>query len=143
MKQVYTTILLLGFSAALHAAPYDGARLYGNWRVTGVADSQETTSMSSDDADKLVGTDLVIAPDHVQFGDDICQKPSFTATRQRTRPLFRRDYRFEPKDMGLPDPVTQIKIDCTNPVDYFIYIKGRNALIFYWQGFFLEAIRKR
>ena len=142
MKRLYVAIALLGFSTVLHAASV-ASRLYGNWQVSSVADSQDTTSMSSDDADKLVGANFLIAPDRVQFGVDICQKPRFMATHQRTRQLFRRDYRFEPKNMGLPDPVTQVKVSCENPVDYFIYVKGKDALVFYWKGFFLNAIRQR
>ena len=99
--------------------------------------------MSSDDADKLVGMNFLIAPDHVQFGDGVCQKPRFTTTHQRTRQLFRQDYRFEPKNIGLPDPVTQVKVSCENPVNYFIYVKGKDGLVFYWKGFFLNAIRQR
>lgn len=99
--------------------------------------------MSSDDADKLAGTSFVIAPNRVQFDDEVCQRPQFKTTRQRTRQLFRRDYRFEPQNMGLPDPVTQIKVNCENPIDYYIYIKSKDALIFYWKGFFLNAIRQR
>lgn len=99
--------------------------------------------MSSDDADKLVGRNLLIAPDHVQFGADVCQHPRFITSHQRTRQLFRRDYRFEPKNIGLPDPVTQVKVQCDNLVDYFIYVKGKDALLFYWKGFFLNATRQR
>ena len=57
--------------------------------------------------------------------------------------MFRREYHVEPNGMGLPDPVTQIKVNCENPVDYFFYVKGRDALVFYWKGFFLNAVRQR
>ena len=142
MQRLIAIIAILGLSTALHAAPV-ASKLYGSWRIAGVADAQETASMTSDDADKLAGKEFLVAHDRVQFEGEVCQGPQFKATRHRTREMFRREYRFEPQDMGLPDPVTQVEISCKNPVIYFVYLKRNNALILYWKGFFLNAVRQQ
>ena len=142
MRRFFLANILIFLSAASYAASVKNT-IHGTWTVTSIADSQDTTSMSSDDADKLVGHLLKIAADRVQFDDDVCRRPSFKTSRQQTRQLFRRDYRFEPQTIGLPDPVTEIKISCENPVSYFVYLKGKDSLVFYWKGFFLNAVRRR
>lgn len=142
MRRLFLAGALILLTSDSCAAPVTNA-IHGTWTVTGIADSQDTTSMSSDDADKLVGHLLRIASDRVEFDDDVCKKPSFKKSRQQTRQLFRRDYRFEPRTLGLPDPVTEIKIGCENPVSYFVYLKGKDSLVFYWKGFFLNAVRRK
>jgi hypothetical protein len=114
MKRFFSMMVLMCMHALLYVASTEVA-IYGTWQVTGVADSQDTTSMSSEDADSLVGRDLHIATNQIQFDDDICRKPSFHVSRQHTRQLFRRDFRFDPMTIALPDPVTEIKISCENP----------------------------
>lgn len=142
MKSITACFLLLAMSAALPVEA-GNANVFGRWKVAQVVGHQDTTSLSSDQAEKLIGEELIIEPESVRFSGDLCEKPRFISTRKRTYKMFRDDYKFEPKNIQLPDPVTEIKADCRNPssVHYF-YVKDKNRIIFYWEGFFLSAVRQ-
>jgi hypothetical protein len=117
-----------------------GSVVLGRWAVTGTADAQETTSLSSDDVDKLVGANFVVTPESVQFADEKCDKPVFKLTRHSTAGFFRREYRLDPRNMRLPDPVTEVAIVCLAPSPIsFVYVRDKRHIVFFWRGFFLNA----
>ena len=132
---------VLAVGVASYGAEIDGrAALTGHWRITGTADAQETTSLSSNDIDKLTGTELVFMPDSVRFSNEICDKPAFKQTRHSTASFFRREYRINPKRLHLPDLVTEVAITCQLPSPIsFVYFKDKRHIVFYWKGFFLNA----
>lgn len=137
----------LAFSLALiasagMAARDAGSALIGRWTITGTAGAQETTSLSSDDVDKLTGADFVVTPETVQFSDEKCDKPTFKQSRHATAGFFRREYKLDPRSIRLPDPVTEIAIDCSAPSPIsFVYIRDKRHIVFFWRGFFLNAER--
>lgn len=134
------TILL---SHGSHAAQLDG-RFYGVWKVTAVLDSQDTTSLSDEEAGALVGTELVIAPNSVRFGTAECVAPAFKVTQRRFYAYFVKHYNFEPKKLPLPDKVREITVTCKAPVGIdFIYVRDRDQLVLYWEGFFLNAVKQK
>lgn len=141
MKRNWVIAVLLVLAASPYAVCGEaGSALIGRWTVTGTADAQETTSLSSDDVDKLTGTELVVTPESVRFSDETCDKPIFKRTRQSTASFFRREYKMDPKRLRLPNPVTEIEINCLAPSPVsFVYFKDMKHLIFYWEGFFLNA----
>lgn len=117
--------------------------LMGRWAVTGTADAQETTSLSSDDVDKLTGTEIVFTPESVRFSSEMCNKPTFKQTRHRKIGFFRREYKMDPKHLRLPDPVTEVAINCQAPSPIsFVYVQDRRHIVFYWKGFFLNAEKR-
>lgn len=135
---------VLVLCAATHAAGREvRASLIGHWKVTGAADAQETTSLSSDDVDKLAGTEIVFTPETVQFSNEVCAKPSFKLARQSTNGFFRREYKMDPKSLRLPDVVTEVEVNCQapSPISFF-YFRDRRHIVFYWKGFFLNAERQ-
>lgn len=140
--------LLFAGALALSAAAFAAGRdahppLMGHWTVTGAADAQETTSLSSDDVDKLTGTELVFTPEFVQFSNEICDKPKFKQARHSTASFFRREYKIVPKHLRLPDQVTEIEVSCQTPSPIsFVYLRDRQHIVFYWKGFFLNAERR-
>lgn len=139
MTKFLAFILALGISIGVHAekmAPH----LYGRWKIIGVADAQESTSLSSDQVDLLTGTELIIAPKYVRFNGQVCKKPNYTLTRQHTQTFFRKSYVLDPKNLLLPDDVLEIQTNCENPTEInFIYVQNKRKIIFYWKGFFLRA----
>ncbi|UOD27981.1 hypothetical protein INH39_21175 [Massilia violaceinigra] len=138
--------IILCFALFLTQATY-AARLdrhyYGEWKITAVLDSQESTSLSDDEAGRLVGTRLVIAPDRVRFGKADCMHPSFKVAQRRFYPYFVKQYNFEPKKLPLPDKVREITVTCREPVGInFIYVRDREQLVLYWEGYFLNAVKQ-
>lgn len=117
--------------------------LVGHWIVTGTADAQETTSLSSDDVEKLTGTEIVFTPQSVQFSNEVCAKPSFKLARHSSSAFFRREYKIDPKNLSLPDRVTEVEINCKapSPISFF-YFRDKRHVVFYWKGFFLNAERR-
>lgn len=141
MRKQLCCIAFLSISIGANAEKMD-THIYGQWKITGVADAQETTSLSSDQADLLKGLNLVIAPKTVQFNGDVCTHPVFTVSRQNTMTFFLKAYKFDPKNLLLPDQVSEIQINCKNFSEInFLYIQNRRKIIFYWKGFFLRAVK--
>lgn len=144
MVRKWAFAVLLALIASVSVAGRDaGLTLIGRWTVTGTAGAQETTSLSSDDVDKLTGADFVVTPESVQFSDEKCDKPAFKQARHDTAGFFRREYKLDPRSIRLPDPVTEIAIDCLAPSPIsFVYIRDERHIVFFWRGFFLNAERK-
>lgn len=138
-KFVFAGVLV--FSTGPYAAGTEvRAPLRGHWIVTGTADAQETTSLSSDDVDKLTSTELIFTPDSIRFSNETCDKPAFKQTRHSTRGFFRREYKINPKNLRLPKLVTEVEITCQAPSPIsFVYFRDKRHIVFYWKGFFLNA----
>lgn len=144
MVRKWALAVLLALTAPVSMAGRDaGSALIGRWTVTGTAGAQETTSLSSDDVDKLTGANFVVTPESVQFSDEKCDKPTFKQARHKTAGFFRREYKLDPRSMRLPDPVTEIAIHCLAPSPIsFVYIRDKRHIVFFWRGFFLNAERE-
>jgi hypothetical protein len=129
-------------SLAVQAKPPD-RNLIGTWEVTQVLDAQQTASISDEDAEKLVGARLIIGPDHIRFAGADCVHPSVTVARRRFYSHFIRNYNFEPKGIPLPDVVSEVTVTCREPVGIdFIYVRDSRQVVVYWEGFFLNAVRR-
>lgn len=91
-----------------------------------------------------MGLPLQIGPDTIRFGKANCAAPVFRTTRRRTYTYFVRQFNFDPQSLHLPDSVLEIEVKCLQPVGInFIYVRDKNRLVFYWEGFFLNAQRSR
>ncbi|NHZ66939.1 hypothetical protein [Massilia genomosp. 1] len=143
MRRYALAALLVALAApASMAGTNAGSAVPGRWTVTGTAGAQETTSLSSDDVDKLVGTDFVVTAESMQFAGEKCDKPTFKQSRHNTTNFFWREFKFDPRSMRLPDPVTEIAIDCLPPSSItFVYVRDKRHIVFLWRGFFLDAKR--
>jgi hypothetical protein len=140
----YTPLFLLAVVAMARAAAANlQIDLAGRWTVVGTAGAQETTALSSDDVDRLSGTDFVVTPESVQFSGEKCDKPTFRRSRHRTAEFFRRAYKLDPGSMRLPDTVTEISINCLTPSPIsFVYIRDRQHIVLYWRGYFLNVEKR-
>lgn len=138
-------IIGLIFSASASALAQGLERtIFGTWKITQVADGQDSTSISDQDAAATIGMPLQIGLDGIRFGEANCAAPVFTTTRRRSYSYFVRQFNLEPKRLQLPDNVLEIEVKCQQPVGInFIYIRDKNRLVFYWEGFFLNAQRSR
>ncbi|MEV4783781.1 hypothetical protein [Burkholderia sp. LMU1-1-1.1] len=138
---IFAGLLVLG---ATHAVGGEiRSALTGRWTVTGTADAQETTSLSSDEVDKLTGTELVVTAESVRFSNETCDKPIFMLTRHSTASFFRREYKIDPIHLRLPHLVTEIEIVCQAPSPIsFVYFKDKRHVVFFWKGFFLNAEKR-
>ncbi|MBJ7312874.1 hypothetical protein ACFOLJ_00380 [Rugamonas sp. CCM 8940] len=117
--------------------------LEGKWKISKVLDSQQTTSLSDDEVSKLIGKDLLIESKHIQFDSAVCVNPKLKTERHRMYAHFIKEYNFEPKHLPLPDTVTEIQIECDDPVGIdFLYIRDKRQVVLFWKGFFLNAVKQ-
>jgi hypothetical protein len=142
MKRILMTILLLNVAAGACAGTV-GANLIGHWKVTGVVGAQETTSLSSDQADALAGKELIVAADSIQFDGDACAQPALKASSHNRDQFFWKEYKLDPRELPLPSTVTEFKTNCANLSSInFIYVRDRRQIVFFWKGFFLNAVKQ-
>lgn len=120
----------------LHAAEQPGTSVIGSWKLTGVLDSSDISSMDDQAAADLVGRIMTIGRDKVQLGDRVCDAPDFEVTKAETNRYFRQEAHASAKKLGLPNPVTAVHVSCT-----YVCIKSRNRLVVHWKGFFFDAVR--
>jgi hypothetical protein len=54
---------------------------------------------------------------------------------------------FQMPDTGrlkLPDPVTEIEVECTNPTDIsLLYVRSKDQIVFVWSGIFFNAVKQK
>ncbi|GAB2876068.1 hypothetical protein GCM10027277_51800 [Pseudoduganella ginsengisoli] len=137
-----TLAAMLALAFGAQGKPPD-KRLTGTWVVTQVLDAQPTTSISSDEADALVGTQMSIDPEHIRFAGTDCIRPEMKTVRRRFYSYFVRNYNIEPKGIPLPDVVSEITITCKKPVGIdYIYVRDSKEIVVYWEGFFLNAVKR-
>jgi hypothetical protein len=140
VKFLFFMFSLILFSAS-HAATI--ASLIGNWRVTSLLDAAPIADMTREEAKKrVVGKDLIFKKSSITLGADVCQQPILTEAKKKTFDLFYHGYRADPVNLRLPENVTEISVNCKNDseVDNF-YTARKDRLVFYWHGFFFEAVR--
>ena len=110
----------------------------GQWKLMKVLDSSEITALDDEQANKLVGQVFVIQANKVQFAGRICQDPNFEMTQAETYEYFARNANASADNLGLPNPVTAIHVDCT-----YVYKKAPDKVVVHWKGFFFDAVRLR
>lgn len=110
----------------------------GEWRLTSVLDSAEITAMDDDQAQRMLGTLVVVAPERVAIGKHVCSAPELTAMRVHPREHLKEAAHADADKLGLPDPVTVVQISCT-----YALVKSADTLVIYWDGYFFEAKRVR
>jgi hypothetical protein len=115
---------------------YDRSVL-GQWKLTKVLDSSEISSIDDEEAERLVGKVLTIAKDRLQFGERICARPTFEATRENPRKHMEAEAHASAEKLGLPNPVTVVQVSCT-----VVFIKNPNRMVVHWKGYFFDAVRQ-
>lgn len=133
---VLTMALFMAQTAPAHAEGRDKS-VIGKWKLTAVLDSSEISALDNAQAQKLVGQVLSIGADRVQLGKEVCEAPSFEATRAETDEYLYRHARATGDNLGLPNPVNVVNVGCMD-----VYQKPPK-LVVHWQGVFFEAVRQR
>lgn len=113
-----------------------GAPVAGEWRLTAVLDSSDVAAMDDEDAQRMVGQIVVIAPERTVIGTHVCGPSQFKVTRERTREHLREAAHASSDKLGLPDPVTVVQLSCTH-----VLVKTADSVVIYWDGYFFEAQR--
>jgi hypothetical protein len=138
LKTVSTFFAAFAFFVAPVGAQGIDKSIIGKWRLTKVLDSADITALDDAEAEKLVGKSLSIQADKVQFLGRTCQDPDFEVERAETWQYFARNANASADNLGLPNPVTAIHVDCT-----YVYKKPPDKLVVHWKGFFFDAVRER
>lgn len=129
--------LLLGAGAPAFSQPTDArSDIVGKWKLSSVLDLIDITSRNEAEARSLLGHVLVIHADGAQLDDYKCAPPNFE-TRKVAPNLYVQEFAgIDARKLRLPDPVTVVDISCTQ-----VFIKSRNRIVMFWDGWFFEARR--
>lgn len=112
--------------------------IFGKWRVAKVLDSADIAGLSEKQARALVGKTLLIESDKFEFDGQVCPSPMYERTQEKTGVYFRESLHASTENLHLGDQVTVVEAKCT-----FIYPRSRDRIMFYWKGFFFDAVRQR
>ncbi|WP_312514692.1 hypothetical protein [Massilia sp.] len=132
----FITVLALSTPLFAHASESIERSVTGEWRLTAALDGAEITSLDERQAKQLLGHVLTINKNKVQFGKTDCGETGFEAQKVEPRLHLRDEFHASSKKLGLPNPVTVVDLSCTS-----VFIKNRNRLVVFWQGWFFDAVR--
>jgi hypothetical protein len=102
-----------------------------------VLDSADVASLTDEQATALVGKTMVVRRDSVMFDGEPCREPELTRHREDAAQYMREGYHARVGNLGLPDTITVIDLDCT---EAFLGKKGR--IVVFWDGYFFDAIKQ-
>lgn len=135
IMSVILTLALIGPSSA-NASEQVERNVTGQWRFAAALDGAEITSLDEREARQLVGHIFTISKAKVKFDKRDCGETEFEAQNVEPRLYLREEFHASGKKLGLPNPVTVVDISCTS-----VFIKNRNRLVIFWQGWFFDAVR--
>lgn len=119
------------------SASEPGQEIIGRWRLTSVLDGTNIVSMDEKEAHNLVGHVFTIRKEGAEFEKHRCGRPDFDTERVEPNLYLREtDPYVTAKSLALPNPVTVIDISCTT-----VFVKNRNSLVIFWNGFYFNAVR--
>lgn len=110
----------------------------GKWKLTVARGSAAITSRDEKEARQLIGKIVSIHKDKSQFPGQTCGPSEFEAERVDVRLVLRQDFRASADGLGLPKSATLVDLSCTS-----VFIKGRDKLLIFWDGWFFDAARVR
>jgi hypothetical protein len=135
---VVSALFALAVDTAHARKPENDADILGAWTLTKVLDSAEIASLTDQQAAALVGKVMLVRRDSVMFNGEPCRAPELTRHREDTAKYMREGYHARVGYLGLPDKITVIDLDCTEA-----FIKGKEKIVVFWQGYFYDAIKQR
>lgn len=144
MRKVICRLGVLGALLTLLMAPSSaatkgvGLSVIGKWRLTEARDAANITSLDEKEAKGLLGRIFLIQKDKVQFGTEICQGSEFETQLVDIRLFLPREFRATHENLGLPNPAVAVDLSCTT-----VFIKNKNKLLIFWDGWFFDAVRVR
>ena len=140
IPSIFCAMRLLLVCAVSHGANSDP--LTGSWRVKSLLDSAPITATGDKQAKLLIGKRLIFNESSVRLGKDVCTQPEFTMSEEKTFEAFYDGYRTDPVNLRLPETVTAVNVKCKNRSEIAIfYVANKNRIVFYWLGFFFDAVR--
>lgn len=136
LRCIAVAILLAAGAPAFAQTADARSEIIGNWKLTSVLDLIDITSRNEKEAQGLLGHVLVIRNEGAQLDDYQCAPPNFE-TRKVAPNLYVQEFAgIDARKLRLPDPVTVVDISCTQ-----VFIKSRNRIVMFWDGWFFEARR--
>lgn len=133
-------MMLIGFVTvpAASAAVSDAKdrSVIGKWILAATLDFADIASLDEIEAGRLVGRIVTISNEKLTFGELECTSPNFESERVEPGLYLRDRYHADVSELGLPNPVTVVHLDCTS-----VFLKDRNRLVFFWKGWFFDAKR--
>ena len=107
----------------------------GRWKILSILDFAQV-SIGEAPAKKLLGKELLISVDRIEFGDRHCQESDFHAESVETNIELSDKARVSNDKLRLPNPVTVVELSCA-----YVYVRNKNRLVFAWNGIFFDVVR--
>ena len=108
----------------------------GDWRFTAALDGADIVALDENEAHQLLGRIFSISRERIKFGNHVCGRTEFDATKVEPKRHLREAFHASAKKLKLPNPVTVVDLSCTS-----VFIKSQNRLVIFWQGWFFDATR--
>lgn len=129
-----------------YGAAADGHNLIsGTWRVQTLLDTARIMSSSPTKARRLIGEKIVIDTSGLRALNESCINPTYLIRKEKTNVFFPsiNGYLMNPVKLRLPEVVTAVDVNCDNSIEILtFYLDGKDRMVFDWNGYFFEAIRK-
>lgn len=130
-------LLMSGAVPVLLASPVvPGESVIGRWKLTAALDSAHISSLDDREAQQLIGSVVAITREQLRFREQKCAVANVEAQQVEPRLFLHQHYHADSSALSLPNPVTLVHLGCTSA-----FIKNRNRLVIFWDGWFFEAVR--
>ncbi|HEX2201982.1 MAG TPA: hypothetical protein VHG91_01735 [Longimicrobium sp.] len=120
-----------------------GSEVEGTWRVAG-RQAPGVSAMTEGESEAMVGRTAEYTASVARVGSDACQLPVY---RRETVAAgeFQKAFRVPPAAVGLPDPVTLVRVHCggaewSSP-GALLMVAGPGRLLTVWDGVFFRLER--
>lgn len=146
MKRFAISCLLLLIAALPAHAEKPDPQIFGRWKIVSVAGFAGVIADSAiAESKQLLGAELFLERDGIQFAGQNCKNPSFSVQRTTLAQAFLIGFKMPDYDkLKLPDPATEIEVECESPTDItYLYVRSKDQIVFVWSGIFFNAVKRK
>lgn len=113
--------------------------IYGKWVIKAEVGMGAVTSLSDQQAKRIIGRPLLISAEKFEFNGRTCTNPQYERSQEETVFHFDTAWRADVKkdiDIPLPNPITSVDAECN-----YLYLIGKDRLMIAEENVFFEAVR--
>ncbi len=113
--------------------------IYGKWVIKAEIGMGAVTSLSDQQARRIIGKPLLISAEKFEFNGRTCTNPRYERSQEETVSHFDMAWRADVKkdiDIPLPNPIISVDAECN-----YLYVIGKDRLMIAEENVFFEAVR--